>query len=69
MGLFDLFRKSEWRKLHAYPPGVQQDIAYLVSLDSFIETAIASAIRQTFTVEKVGISDAAEALCLSLIHI
>lgn len=66
MDLFDLFQKSEWRKLQAYPRGVQQDIAYLVSLDSLIKTAVASAISQTCTTEKAGLSSAAEAFCTAL---
>ncbi|MBI5912779.1 MAG: hypothetical protein HY848_22850 [Betaproteobacteria bacterium] len=48
MALFDLFRKSEWEKLKAYPPDVQQDIAYLVALDSLIKTAVANTIHRTF---------------------
>jgi len=48
MGLFDLFRKSEWRKLQSFPSGVQHDIAYLVALDSLVKAAVANAMQNLF---------------------
>jgi hypothetical protein len=62
MRLFDLFRKSEWRKLGNYPVGVQQDIVYLVAFDALIKTAITSAIRRSFTSTQSGITETVQLL-------
>lgn len=46
MGLFDLFRKSEWTKLKDFPPSVLQDIAYIVAFDSLIKFSVSDGIRK-----------------------
>jgi hypothetical protein len=48
MSLFDLFRKSEWGKLTAFPQAVQQDIACILAFEFHIRTAITNSISQDF---------------------
>lgn len=62
MGLFDLFRKSEWQKLKGYPPGVQHDIAYLVVFDSLIKAAVANSIQRFLSSQQTKVSDVVTAL-------
>jgi hypothetical protein len=62
MGLFDLFRNSKWEKLKAFPPGVQQDIACLVALDSLIKAAVADAIQRLQIEGKADTSSVASRL-------
>ncbi|MDO9050884.1 MAG: hypothetical protein Q7U70_05285 [Methylotenera sp.] len=52
MRLFNLFRKSEWSKLKAYPTAVQQDIALLTAFDSLIKTAVSNAVKLSITAER-----------------
>lgn len=48
MSLFDLFRKSEWSKLIAFPQAVQQDIACILAFEFHIRTTITNSIAQDF---------------------
>lgn len=48
MSLFDLFRKSEWSKLIAFPQAVQQDIACILAFEFHIRATITNSIAQDF---------------------
>jgi hypothetical protein len=66
MGLFDLFRKSEWRKLKSFPLSVQQDISYLVTFDSLIKVAVSGGIRRLEEQQAVCSSSSYSRLCKAL---
>jgi hypothetical protein len=66
MGLFDLFQNSEWKKLKTFPATVQQDIAYLIALDSLVKAAVANRVGQLQEQKPVGSSGIRARFCKSL---
>lgn len=46
MGLFDLFQKSDWKKLNAFPVPIQLDIGNLIALDAIIKAVVANGARR-----------------------
>ena len=68
MILFNLFKKSEWAKLKKFDAGVQQDIAYLIALDSLIKSAIHNATEKFAATLKNSNDEAIKALCDQLVR-
>ena len=67
MSLFNLFKKSEWSKLKKFDRSVQQDIAFLIALDSLIKYGIRNAVDK-FTESFNTTSDKTnKALCSQLV--
>jgi hypothetical protein len=66
MGLSDLFRKSEWKELKAFPTAVQQEIAYLLAFDSLVKAVVANGVRRLRAQNPVGSSGIRARFCESL---
>lgn len=45
MGIFDRFRKSDWRKIESFPEGVRRDIACLILMDQNIAATTFDEVR------------------------
>jgi hypothetical protein len=66
MSLFDLFRKSEWSKLTAFPQAVQQDIACILAFEFHIRTTITNSIAQGLGRDLNGMSNEQKNLTQSI---
>lgn len=66
MGLFDLFRKSEWEKLKNFSVGVQQDIGNLVALNALTKAAVVNSVRRVQGLGGPSPSSSNNSLCKAL---
>ena len=67
MSLFNLFKKSEWSKLKKFDRSVQQDIAFLIALDSLIKYGIRNAVDKFTESFNTTIDKTNKALCSQLV--